>query len=46
MATRLAEESTKMFVVATWDSDYLMVKQDDLEPTIVTLEGAGHRVKR
>ena len=46
MATQLAEEGTKMFVVATWDSDYLMVKQDDLEPTIATLEEAGHRVNK
>jgi uncharacterized protein len=46
MAARLAEEDTKMFVVATWDSDYLMVKQHNLEPAIATLEEAGHRVER
>ena len=46
MAARLAEGGTKMFVIATWDSDYLMVKQHDLDPTIATLEEAGHRVER
>lgn len=46
MAARLAEEGTKILLVATWDSDYLMVKQHDLEPTIATLKEAGHRVER
>jgi hypothetical protein len=46
MAVRLAEEDTKMFVVATQDSDYLMVKQPDLGPTIRMLEETALRVDR
>ena len=46
VAARLAEGGTKVLVVATQDSDYLMVKQPDLQPTIKMLEEAGLRVDR
>ena len=33
-----------VFVVSTFDTDYLLVKADQLEAGVRALEGAGHRV--
>lgn len=46
IAALLAGEGTTMFMVATRDSDYLLIKQPDLESTIALLKRAGHRVDR
>ena len=40
------EADVDLFVVATQDSDYLMVKETDLERTVLVLSRAGHRVDR
>ena len=45
-AAPLAREGVTLFIVATQDSDYLLVRHPDLEATIETLEEAGHRVDR
>lgn len=46
IAAPLAEADIGLFVVATQDSDYLMVEETDLEQTIRVLSQAGHRVHR
>ncbi len=46
IAAPLAEAGIDLFVVATQDSDYLMVKEPDLEQTILVLSQAGFRVDR
>ena len=44
IAAPLAEVSIDLFAVATQDSDYLMVKEPDLEQTLLVLSQAGYRV--
>ena len=46
VAAPLAREGVRLFLVATQDSDYLLVPQPDLDSTIEILEDAGHRVDR
>jgi hypothetical protein len=46
IAVPLAEADVGLFVVATQDSNYLMVKETDLERTVLVLSRAGHRVDR
>lgn len=46
IAAPLAEVDVSLFVVATQDSDYLMVKETDLERTVLMLSQAGHWVDR
>lgn len=45
VATSLVEEGLVLFVVATQDSDYLLVKETDLELAISTLSRTGYRVE-
>jgi uncharacterized protein len=40
----LAREGVSVFVVSTFDTDYLMVKAADLEKTVFALSGDGHQV--
>lgn len=46
IAAPLAEVDIDLFAVATQDSDYLMVKEPDLERTVLVLSQAGYRVDR
>ncbi len=46
VAAPLAEEGIAMFVIATQDSDYLMVKETDLDRTISILSQIGHRLEQ
>jgi uncharacterized protein len=46
VATSLVEEGLVLFVVATQDSDYLLVKETDLEQAVLVLARVGHRVER
>ena len=41
----LAESSISVFLISTFDTDYLMVKEKDLANAIAVLTAAGHRVK-
>ena len=43
IAALLAEADILMFMIATQDSDYLMVKESDLERTISVVAEAGYR---
>jgi hypothetical protein len=40
----LAEAGISIFVISTFDTDYLLVKADKLENAIKVLSAAGHRV--
>ena len=46
IAALLAEADILMFMIATQDSDYLMVKESDLDRTISVVAEAGYRVNR
>jgi len=45
LATPLAAAGVSIFAVSTFDTDYLLVKNDGLTPTIAALEDAGHSVR-
>ena len=45
LTTPLAFEGISVFVVSTYDTDYLMVKQRYLEKAIAVLSGNGHQVR-
>lgn len=40
----LAESGISVFVVSTFDTDYLLVKADDLDKALAALRAAGHAV--
>ncbi|MGA2421980.1 MAG: ACT domain-containing protein [Candidatus Acidiferrum sp.] len=42
----LANADISIFAVSTFDSDYLLIANRDIEPAIVVLENAGHKVHR
>jgi hypothetical protein len=46
VAAPLAEADIVMFIMATQDSDYLMVKESELERTISVVSQAGYQVHR
>jgi len=46
LAGPLASSGVSIFVVSTYDTDYLMVQQRDLERGVFALERAGHAVER
>jgi hypothetical protein len=45
-ATPLAEAGVPIFAISTFDTDYVLVKQEHAENAVRTLESAGHCVKR
>ena len=42
----LAEAGISVFAVSTYDTDYILVTESDLENAIAVLERAGHAVQR
>ena len=46
LAGPLAEAAVSIFSVSTYDTDYLLVRDEDLERATVALERAGHKVQR
>jgi hypothetical protein len=44
LAVPLAEASISIFVVSTYDTDYILVRQADLTRAIAALRSAGHTV--
>ena len=44
LATTLAHADISIFEVSTYDTDYLMVKEKDLERTVLVLSQADHEV--
>ncbi len=46
IAMPLAEAGVSIFAISTYDTDYMLVKGENLDQTIRTLSNAGHTVKR
>jgi hypothetical protein len=46
LAAPLAEAAVSIFAVSTYDTDYLLVNEGDLERATAALEQAGHRIQR
>lgn len=44
LASPLAEAGVSLFALSTYDTDYLLVPEADLERALAALAGAGHRV--
>ena len=44
LSATLAAEEISVFVISTYDTDYLMVKDDDLPRAVVALEADGHDI--
>ena len=44
LASPLAEAGISIFVLSTFDTDYLLVKADALESAVQTLEAEGHEI--
>jgi hypothetical protein len=42
----LAQEGISVFAISTYDTDYLLVKQKDLEKAVMVLAENGHKVQR
>ena len=45
LAAPLAEASVSLFAVATYETDYLLVREGQLAHAIAALEAAGHSVE-
>ena len=43
LATSLAEVGISIFAISTFDTDYLLVKAENLKRAVVKLKDAGHR---
>jgi uncharacterized protein len=39
----LAEAQIPIFAISTFDTDYVLIKQDDVERAVMALEKAGHQ---
>ena len=46
IAAPLADAGVSIFAVATFDTDYVMVKEEALAKAVEALRGAGHTVAR
>lgn len=46
LATPLSEARLSLFVISTFDTDYLLVASEALSATIDALERAGHKIQR
>jgi len=44
IAQPLAEAGVSILAIGTFDTDYVLVRSDDLERALATLAAAGHRV--
>ena len=44
LVTPLAEEEIPLFVLSTFETDYLLVRERDLERSVTALTAAGHAV--
>jgi hypothetical protein len=42
----LADAGVSIFAISTYDTDYLLLAEKDLDPAIAALEGAGHTFHR
>jgi hypothetical protein len=44
ISTILASEGVSIFVISTYNTDYLMIKDEQLRKAVVALQQAGHKV--
>lgn len=44
VSTILANEKISIFVISTYDTDYILVKENDFESAVAALKSAGHIV--
>lgn len=44
MAEPLADANISIFPVATFDTDYIMIREDNLPRTLEVLRAAGHTI--
>jgi hypothetical protein len=44
LAAPLAEARVGIFVVSTFDTDYVLVKEEQLQPAVAAVRGRGHEV--
>lgn len=42
----LAENSISIFVISTYDTDYILVKETDLKKAVKTLQEEGHEIRK
>ncbi len=45
LSQNLAEQSISVFVISTYNTDYLLVKNEQIEKTITLLQQQGHTIK-
>jgi hypothetical protein len=45
LAAPLADAKISLFVISTFDTDYLLVSPEQLQTAVATLEKAGHKVQ-
>jgi hypothetical protein len=45
MAEPLARAGISLFAISTFDTDYILVRSDQLEPARLSLVGAGHTIR-
>ncbi len=46
IASALAEAQVNLFVISTYDTDYVLVKDSKLQRAIEAIQGLGHRVNK
>jgi aminoglycoside 6'-N-acetyltransferase I len=46
LAAPLAEAGISVFTISTFDTDYLLVKEDDFEKAVAVLKQAGHSISK
>jgi uncharacterized protein len=46
LAVPLADANISIFAISSFDTDYLLIADHDIEPAILVLEHAGHKVHR
>jgi hypothetical protein len=46
LSVPLAAAKVSLFAISTFDTDYLLVSEEQLDAAIAALQGAGHRVKQ
>jgi len=45
LSTPLAEAGVGIFVISTFDTDYLLVKEGDFQNALIALRTAGHAIQ-
>ena len=46
IANPLAEAEVSIFVISTFETDYILVKENDLDQAVTALQKAGHTIQR